>query len=1259
MPRPERPVDPGNGPAQQFAVALRQLRRSVGNPTYRVLAKRAHYSATTLAQAAAGDRLPTLAVALAYARACDGDGEEWMARWRAAAAELDAAAPRTSGAPDEGGDRPPYLGLAAYGPDDADRFCGRDRLVAAVTDRLARQRFVAVVGASGSGKSSLLRAGLVPAVHADGDRWSTVLITPGAHPVRECAGQLAARLGRDPAALAAELGADPRHLGLVLPELLAAGRPDAQCLLVVDQFEEVFSLCEEASEREAFVRALLAAAHDPDSRTRVVIGLRADFYAHCARLSDLVAALQDAQLIVGPMTPEELSLAITEPAARAGLMVEKALVATIIAEAASRPAALPFVSHALWETWRRRRGNGLFLASYQAVGGLDGAVAQSAERAYRELDEEHRRAARRILQRLTALGDGTEDTRRRVSHTELGDDAITARVLQRLAAARLVMVDEDTVEIAHEALISGWPTLRDWLAADRESLRAHRRLTGATADWATHGHDDAFLYRGSLLAGWVDRDTEALNDIEHGFLAASIAREAREQARHRRRLRATIGGLAAGLVTVSLLALLAVVQTVEANAQRDLAIASQLAAQSRAVLATRPDLANLLALAGLGHSVTAQTVASAQAALATPMHVARPLIGHSGAVTAVAFSSNGSVVATGSGDGTVRLWNATTAGPLAVITHGGGVNAVAFSGDGRTLASGGVDGAVRLWDTNTNHLLGTLTGHAAVNAVAFSRDGTTIATGNADGTAHIWATSTQRSLATLAGHEGPVYAVAFSPTGRTLATGGDDSRTRLWDPLTQQTTAILSGHTGEVFAVAYSPDGNAIATGSADGTARIWDAKTNQTTATLTGHTRVVRSVAFAADGRTIVTGSWDGTARLWSTATQQPLATLTGHTDEVLAVAMNRDGTSIVTGSKDGTARLWDTNASQSIAALEGHTGYVDAVAFSPDRRTVATGSRDGTARLWDTTNRRLTAVLTANAGFVLTVAFSPDGDVLATGHKDGTIRLWDTSTHQQIADLTGHAGGVASVTFSPDGQILASASTDGTARLWNTTTRHTIAVLNGHTEWVDAVAFSPDGNTLATASTDGTARLWNIDTRHTITTLTPNAGHLNALAFSPDGKILAIAPADGTAQLWEITSGRVAAILSGHTAEVTSIAFSPSGRSIATSSRDGTTRLWDLNSRNTILGLTGHIGWVTAVAFSPDGRTLATTSWDHTARLTPTPNLWPTELCRRAGRNLTSGEWAFYVGPEPYRRLCPELPSGQGADPTAPALAFPNLGR
>lgn len=562
MPRKERPLDAGDSGLLKLAADLRRLRREAGSPTYRELARRTHYAAATLSSAAGGRVLPTLTVTLAYVRGCQGDAGYWENRWRAVAAELAeeeaAAAERTAG---ERQEIAPYAGLAAFGADDAERFFGRERLVAALARRLAQARLVTVVGASGAGKSSLLHAGLVPLWRTErpGDR--VVMVTPGPHPLESCLAQLAPpgalpEEGLDPPADASrrpvhDRWADRRSLDLAVRRLLATAPEAAELLLVVDQFEEVFTLCRPEADRTRFIDALLGAAQAAGSRCRVVVGVRADFYAHCAAHPGLAAVLADAQMVVGPMTTEELRRAVTLPAIRAGCAVEGALLADLMTQAGGQVAILPLVSHALLETWRRRRGNTLTLSGFQAVGGLDGGLTRTAEAVYDTLDADQRSTARQVMLRLTALGEGTEDTKRRIRREELcprdaggaagvaGADvaagaggaggrsgpagppgpecragseqspgtgrpenratAVTV-VLERFARARLLTLDRDTLEITHEALIRCWPRLRGWLTEDRDAMRVHRRLTEATAAWEAVQRDPGALYRGY---GWT------------------------------------------------------------------------------------------------------------------------------------------------------------------------------------------------------------------------------------------------------------------------------------------------------------------------------------------------------------------------------------------------------------------------------------------------------------------------------------------------------------------------------------------------------------------------------------------------------------------------------------------------------------------------------------------------------------------------------------------------------------------------------------
>lgn len=554
----------------KFAGDLRRLRRSAGSPSYRELGSRANYSAAALSEATAGRRLPSLNLTRAFVGACGGDVEDWTARWRHLAVE-----------PESADDEPPYVGLRSYQVADAGRFFGREAMVASLLELVAERPFVGVFGASGSGKSSLLRAGLV----AVGGR-TAVVVTPGADPVTEVAMRVAALLDRSAVDVRAELAADPA----VLRGLLHAAGDDV--LLVVDQFEEVFTLCTE-QDRSWLIDAI---THAGSATTRVVVGVRADFYGHCGQYPALVAALHRAQLMVGPLTAEELRRVVTEPAAQRGVTVEAALLARLVADVAGQPGALPLVSHVLVETWRRRRGMVLSLSGYTDAGGVAHALARSADELYEALPDGPRTAARRLFLRLTTPGDGIQDTGRRVRRAEV--DA-PAALLDRLSAARLIILDHDTVALAHEALLSAWPRLAGWLAEDRDALRAHRRLTEAAETWRAHDRDPDTLYRGARLEQTrllLDR----LNDEEREFVDASTAAErARDADRRRavRRLRRLVACLVVLVLVSASAAVLAVTAQREATRLRDNTLSQRAADKATDLLRTRPVDAAALALA--------------------------------------------------------------------------------------------------------------------------------------------------------------------------------------------------------------------------------------------------------------------------------------------------------------------------------------------------------------------------------------------------------------------------------------------------------------------------------------------------------------------------------------------------------------------------------------------------------------------------------------------------------------------------------------
>jgi hypothetical protein len=608
MPRSERPLDPGDTPLLRFAAELRRLRESAGSPVYRDLSVKAHYSVAVLSEAASGRKLPTLAVTLAYVEACGGDAKEWESRWREVADAQEEPAAEDRGVA-------PYLGLSAFQVEDAGRFHGRGALLAHLSNHILNRRLVVVFGASGAGKSSLLRAGLAATSLREGvdglGPQRTVLFTPGAHPIEECALWLAELTGGSATELRSELRADPTALHLWLRQALVDHAREA--LIVVDQFEEVFTLCADEDERLAFITALIHLATAATSVVRLVLGVRADFFGHCLQYPQLRQVLGEGPVLVGAMTADELRLAITKPAIDLGYAVETALVTRLVSEATNQPGVLPLMSHALLETWRRRQGMTLTAAGYDAAGGISHALGRTAESVYSGLTADQQSVARQVFLRLTALGDGTEDTRRHVSRAELDHVDNLDEVLTALVDARLITVDQDGVDIAHEALISHWPRLREWLTEDREGLRAQRQLTEAAEIWDSLNRDDGALYRGSrleLTREWVKASTPSLSHREQAFFSRSIevcrleALAAKTRTRRLKQLVAVLVVLSVALAGTTAYSLISQ-QTVAS--QRDQATIQNLISQIPTIALGNPELAGELAVAAYRLDPTPRT----------------------------------------------------------------------------------------------------------------------------------------------------------------------------------------------------------------------------------------------------------------------------------------------------------------------------------------------------------------------------------------------------------------------------------------------------------------------------------------------------------------------------------------------------------------------------------------------------------------------------------------------------------------------------
>ena len=1195
--------------------------------------------------------------------------------------------------------RSPYPGLAAFGPEEAGYFFGRERVTAQLCDRLAvtaaeGEGPLFLIGPSGSGKSSLLRAGLLPALEhgalgiPGSSAWPCLIVTPGETPLRRLAAALSAPAAMPAGEVAAALSDDPGRVPAVLRAVIAGrlGRDlgaGGRVVLLVDQFEELFTLCQDQAERQLFVDALCSACGTPPQNTAadenahppglVVLALRADFYARCMAFPALVPALTGRQVLAGALSEDELRDAIEKPAVAAGLVLEPGLTDLLLrdlrsGESAERDGggALPLLAYALLSTWQRRQGRVLTFSGYQAAGGISRAVAQEAERLYAALAPAGKAAVRAILLAMVRIGDGTAVTRHSADLGELarrrfGDEAgAFARARDELAAARLITLRAGGADITHEALLHAWPRLREWTEIDRADLLAHQRLADAAATWERAGRDPAALHRGTLLtaaAEWATGHSASLSPLERVFLGASTELEAAEQrAAHRRtrRWRQAFGVLAV-LVAATLAATL-----LAAQAHRT-AVASRLAAQSRhyaaqamAIAATDPRQAALFALAAWQSSHTLEARDSLLSLQIDSYHGVLP---GAGRVQSAAVSPDGRLIATAGYDGQVRLWDARTRRQVSGFHVGGHATSVAFSPDGQTLAAGVVRArAVWLWDVASRRQLRVLTAPGA-SALAFSPDGRLLAVGEGvrgtGPTVHLLNPATGAEIALLPGRASSAMSLVFSPDGRMLAAGATVGlandpdtygATQVWNVATRRLITVLRRPGFGVPSVAFSPDSRLLASGGYGGKVTIWDTVSHRMRVKLAG-SGVAFPVAFSADGLDVVAANSDYELRVWDVASGKLVAEYSAYRSVVRTLAFSRDGHTLVLGGDGGAMVL-------NFRAFWLPTPHpMTSTAFSPDGRLIATASTDGTISIWNTASRWRTRVLAAHRGTVRSVAFSPDGRLLVSGGDDGYVRLWHPASGRPVAALPVRGPSAAGVAFSPDGSTIAAVSgtlrpvgDSGAVQFWDARTRKLLAIRADRNAEAGPV-FSPDGTLVAygtnisessTGAITGHVVLLNTGTRRQVATLASGHSQLFDVAFSPGGRTIAAGFADGKVRLWNVSTHRQVAVIPATSDAARDITFSPDGRTLAVgTSDDKLVETIDVPHRQITAVLNGHSNIVNKVAFSPDGQLLASASGDGYADLwNLDPKRAVRQLCRDLSGTALARDWAGLhagIGPPP----------------------------
>lgn len=1096
----------------------------------------------------------------------------------------------------------PYPGMRPFRADEGHRFFGREREIESIVSHLrSGERLLFALGPSGSGKSSLLHAGVLPLLRGeearlryDLPRMTVRVMRPGERPAERLA-ELVGAASAEPAAVA------------------VAAAVAGELLVFVDQLEEAFTVAA-AGERERFWAQLVALRHE--RRCRLLLAARADFFGALID-GPLWAEGKAAHVAVAPLRGAALRKAIAAPASAVGVAFEPGLVERLVADAEGEPGVLPLLQETLVRLWARKQWRVLSLADYEELGrggrhGLAVAISHHADACLRQQSAAQEACARRVLLRLVAFGDGVADARRQQRRGELGegeDPRLLAATLEALAQGRLITLDGGDggegggggesgdgggggealgrVDLAHEALLWAWPTLAQWIASRRREERQRRGLVEKVAEWRARRREDA-------TAGLLD--VLELRDAE-GWLGSDSARELGE-----------VSGLAE-LVEASR-AQRSLLQRQREESKRLLG-AMYLESGRQLLLDEHPQRA-------VPYLVAAREELGATAALQMLFHAAsravvRGALPHRAAVCVIAVCPESGRVATGCVDGEVQIWDVSSGEAVTpVLAHDAAVLGLSFSRDGRVVVVACADGSVRQWDAERGRAVAAVVRHdRAVAAAALSPDGSRLLTASPDGAARLWDARSGQPLTPPLAHDGEVTAVAFSADQRRVLTGSQDGTARLWDAATGALAMPPLRHLSGVERAEFACDGARVVTAGGKAV-RLWDAATGEGLAVL-HHGAPVTRVCVSPDGRRVATASADRTARVWDAATGEPSTPPLGHGASVEHVAFSSSGRLLVSCGADRAARVWDAASGRLLVPLE-HGHAVSAAELSLDERAVITVGADGAARVWEL--EELRAPLRLEHGrSVRGAAFSPDGAKVVTVSRGQHALVWDVARGAPLLRLA-HERPVRAAAFSPDGRDLATASWDQTARVWDAQSGAPRSPKLWHRGGVEQLAWSRGGDRIATASTDGVARVWDAASGELLRSLGPHGGPVRDVAFSMDDARVITGGDDGTARLWDAASGELRAAWSAHGKAITSAAFSPDGEQVLTASEDGTARLWDVATLRPRPQMMEHGGPIYRAAFSPEGQRVVTASADKTAQV------WDASTGRPLGAPMAHGD-------------------------------------